>query len=91
MVKGVNKTVIEVNDTGNRMFEKIVFYVTPQYGNIDPKRLQRAAGELAFKFSDSKSYMPLREINRKNRIKKRFLAWGLIATAVIFAALALIL
>ena len=27
MVKGVNKRVIEVNNTGNKFFEKIVFYV----------------------------------------------------------------
>ena len=34
MVKGVNKTIIEVNNTGSKFFEKIVFYVTPQYGNL---------------------------------------------------------
>ena len=27
MVKGVNKTIIEVNNTGSRYFEKIVFYL----------------------------------------------------------------
>ena len=35
MVKGVNKTVIEVNNTGSKIFEKIVFYVSPQYGNLN--------------------------------------------------------
>ena len=26
MVKGVNKTVIEVNNTGSKVFDRIVFY-----------------------------------------------------------------
>ena len=29
MVKGVNKTVIEVNNTGSKVFDRIVFYVSP--------------------------------------------------------------
>ena len=91
MVKGVNKTVIEVNDTGNRMFEKIVFYVTPQYGNIDPKRLQRAAGEFTLKLSKNEVGLPLRESYRKNRRKKQMIAVELISVVAIFSVLALIL
>lgn len=46
MVKGVNKTVIEVKDTGSKMFEKIVLYVAPEYGRLNLTQLQKAAGEL---------------------------------------------
>jgi large subunit ribosomal protein L7A len=42
MVKGVSKTIIEVNNTGSKYFEKIVFYVTPQYGNLSAKQLKKA-------------------------------------------------
>ena len=65
MVKGVNKTVIEVNDTGSKMFEKIVFYVSPKYGNLSTKRLKRAAGQLAREFE--KPQVPLRSRIRRRR------------------------
>ena len=31
MVKGVNKTVIEINETGSKYFERVVFFVSPEY------------------------------------------------------------
>lgn len=43
MVKGVSKQVIVVNNTGNKYFEKIVFYVTPEYSNISTGKLNTAA------------------------------------------------
>lgn len=48
MVKGVNKTVIEVNDTGSKMFEKVVFFVSPKYGNLKASRLNQAVREFSF-------------------------------------------
>lgn len=87
MVKGVNKTVIEVNNTGSRMFEKIVFYVTPQYGNVDPRKLQKAAGEFSFRFDESGTYTPpLRDRCKKMR-RRRVIA----ALSIIGCALALLL
>ncbi len=74
MVKGVNKTVIEVNNTGSKLFEKIVFYVSPQYGNTDLARLQKAAGEFSFHFSETGTYqIPLRR-QVKLRRRRRFIA-----------------
>ncbi len=68
MVKGVNKTVIEVNDTGSKMFEKIVFYVTPQYGSLNAKQLRRAAREFSFSFSgDTRSHSPKLKVKTKRR------------------------
>ena len=46
MVKGVNKTVIEVNDTGSKIFEKVVFYVSPKYSSLTAKQLRKAAQSL---------------------------------------------
>lgn len=48
MVQGVNKTVIEVNKTGSPFFEKIVFYVTPEYGSLNAKQLKKAAASFTF-------------------------------------------
>ncbi len=53
MVKGVNKTIIEVNNTGSKLFEKIVFYITPEYGTLSAKQLKRAAAEFSFNYDSS--------------------------------------
>ena len=70
MVKGVNKTVIEVNDTGSRLFEKIVFYVTPEYGTLSAKQLKKAASSFSFNFEDVKRKKTLRNIVKKKKILK---------------------
>ena len=70
MVKGVNKTVIEVNDTGSRLFEKIVFYVTPEYGNLNAKQLRKAASAFSFDFEDVRKKRSLRKIVKRKRFMK---------------------
>ena len=49
MVKGVSKTVIVVNNTGSKLFEKIVFYVTPEYGTLSAKQLKKAASSFSLR------------------------------------------
>lgn len=90
MVKGVNKTVIEVNDTGSKLFEKIVFYVTPQYGALSAKQLKRAAREFSFSFSESTVInKPVRKvIARKKKIKTLLFVSGLI---IAFAVVAIVI
>ena len=65
MVKGVSKTVIVVNNTGSKLFEKIVFYVTPEYGNLNAKQLKKAASEFSFNYE----YSPAK--NLRTRYKRR--------------------
>lgn len=43
MIKGVNKVIVEVNDTENKIFEKAILYVRPQYCNDSQKHLQAKA------------------------------------------------
>lgn len=43
MVKGVNKTIIEVNETGNKYFERVLFFVKPDYADVLPERLKTKA------------------------------------------------
>ncbi len=64
MVKGVSKTIIEVNNTGSKLFEKIVFYVTPEYGTLSAKQLKRAAAEFSFNYDSA--------IPKKNQLRKRY-------------------
>lgn len=93
MVKGVNKTVIEVNNTGNKFFEKIVFYVTPEYGNLSAKQLRQAAESFSFNFEKNISHKASSSFRKryKRKQKFKFLAFfggGCVALGV---ALALIL
>ncbi len=85
MVKGVSKTVIVVNDTGSKFFEKIVFYVTPEYGTLNAKQLKKAASAFSFHYSEYGNSKPLRQrIRRRKRLK--CIAWiggGLAAAAVL--------
>ncbi len=87
MVKGVNKTVIEVNNTGSRYFEKIVFYVTPQYGNLTAKQLQKATGMFCFNFDDTKIRKPIRKIKKRQKLIKLFIFGGSILSVLITAGI----
>jgi hypothetical protein len=68
MVKGVSKTIIEVNNTGSKYFEKIVFYVTPQYGNLSAKQLKKAASTFSFNFDNTVSQKSLRKVINRRKI-----------------------
>ncbi len=63
MVKGVNKTVIEVNNTGSKVFDRIVFYVSPSCGNLNAKHLKKAMQNFTFQFDEraGKGYKTLRQ------------------------------
>ncbi len=69
MVKGVNKRVIEVNNTGNKFFEKIVFYVTPQYGDLTSVQLKQATEFLSLGFEEK---LPLKTptLRKRRRFRK---------------------
>ena len=83
MVKGVNRTVIEVNDTGSKVFEKIVFYVSPQYGNLSAKVLKQAAGEISLGLN---CYQKKRTVIQRMIIRRRII----IASAITLIALAVV-
>lgn len=84
MVKGVNKTVIEVNNTGSKVFDRIVFYVSPSCGNLSAKNLNRAIKNFTFDFDNraGRGYNSL----RKRMLLKRRLAVCMAAVAVLLAA-----
>lgn len=94
MVKGVSKTIIEVNNTGSKLFEKIVFYVTPEYGNLSAKQLKKAATEFSFNYdSTSPKNTSLRKRYKKKRSLRTSAVIGLslILIGLVWMVLALIL
>lgn len=91
MVKGVSKTVIVVNNTGSKLFEKIVFYVTPEYGTLSAKQLKKAASSFSFNYDDSAPKAALRRrVKRKKQIRALVLASAALL-ALITVALIIIL
>lgn len=43
MLKGVNKQVLEINETQNSFFEKAIFFVKPEYSGMSEGRLRESA------------------------------------------------
>lgn len=93
MVKGVNKKIIEINNTENEFFEKIILYVSPKAGAPNSAKVKRAASELVSNLSgDSLKTKGLREIlEQKRRQKKRVIIFSLCAVALLAAATLIIL
>ena len=89
MVKGVSKTVIVVNNTGSKLFEKIVFYVTPEYGNLSAKQLKKAASSFSFHY-DSVSVPSLRKIRKKRKIILFSVLGSVFLSLLVFALILLL-
>lgn len=47
MLKGVNKQILEVTNTENPYFEKIIFFVRSSAPDVDEKQLKQEAEKLA--------------------------------------------
>ena len=86
LVKGVSKTIIEVNNTGSQLFEKIVFYVTPEYGNLNAKHLKRAAANFTINYSNDIKCDALRK-----RVKRKKIIKAVVITALSLLALSVVL
>lgn len=71
MVKGVNKTVIEVQNTGSKYFEKIVLYVKPEYGNLSHKQLEKASSEILPVFSQNRQEKTVNALRKRCRKKQK--------------------
>lgn len=47
MIKGINKQILEVTNTDNPYFEKVIFFVRPQSAKTDSRLLQKEAEKIA--------------------------------------------
>ncbi len=47
MIKGVNHQVVEVNDTTCEYFERIIFFVKPEYSFVSEGKIRERAGKIA--------------------------------------------
>ncbi len=47
MIKGINRQVVEVKDTGNECFERILFFIKPEYAGLSEGKIRERAGLVA--------------------------------------------
>ena len=74
MVKGINRQVLEIRDTGSPYFERAFFFVKPEFAFADEKKLRKAA-EKALQTPD-------RLPKTRRRYIKSILYWALGSGAV---------
>ncbi len=81
MVKGVNKTIIEVNNTGSKVFDRIVFYVSPACANLSAKSLNKAIKSFTFQLDEraGRGYKSL----RKRYMTRRRIIFGISSAVAI--------
>ena len=87
MVKGVNKTIIEVMNTDNKYFERILFIVNSDALSLGDKKLQKEAQSVLKQYELTKgSKISLRQLNKQRReIKRKIIILG--CAAIIIAIL----
>ncbi len=73
MIKGVNRQIIEVIDTGNEYFERALLVVRPRFSDVEPGRLHEEAQRVV---RGAEGYTGLRW-NRRLRRRQAFAFGGL--------------
>ena len=70
MIKGVNKQVLEINETQTGFFEKAIFFVKPEYTGMSEGKLRESAGREL----EHTGKPPLKKSNYKKATIKTILA-----------------
>ena len=47
MIKGINRQVVEVRETGSDYFERILFFVKPEYASVSDGKIRERASLIA--------------------------------------------
>ncbi len=65
MVKGVNRQVVEVSEPQSEYFERILFFVRPEYASMNEGKLRDRAGMIA---GDNAKVVPTKIKSRKTTL-----------------------
>lgn len=77
MIKGVNRRIIEVHETGSLCFDKAIFFVKSEFSEQDEKRLQREAQRIIKQYNVcdlSKTGIEFSKKEKQKRTKNIFLS-----------------
>ena len=89
MLRGVNKQIIEINETENKVFERAVLYVRPEYAELAESKLHSRANEFIKEISDSNLWCISSELEEQDlSVKKgsRAIAYSIVASLCIICA-----
>ncbi len=85
MIRGINRQVVEVKDTGCDYFEKIMFFVKPEYAAVSEGKIRERAGIIA----GNTQKPPVTKLKKDKRIEVLkicgFLLAGFVAGIVVGA------
>ena len=80
MIKGVNRQVVEVQETDCAYFERILFFVKPEYASVSEGKIRERASLIA---NRTQSAPPTK---RQRKIAARCLQYGAVFLAGCLAA-----
>lgn len=66
MIKGINRQVVEVRETDSEYFERILFFIKPEYAAVSEEKIRERASIVANKGQKP----PSSKITRENRTEK---------------------
>jgi len=87
MIKGINRQVIEINETGGEYFEKVMFFVKPECANISEGRLRERANAIA----ESGGKPPATKVYRSRLVRVLWLSASAAIGAAVTAAVTFLL
>jgi hypothetical protein len=80
MVKGVNRQIIEINDTGSRYFERVLLFVSPEGAELSSKELGSEAKEYLLHLTEGPQKNTLRSRIKRRTIRRRIILGSCLAT-----------
>ena len=86
MVKGVNKSVIEISDTGSNFFNKIILFVSPEYSGKNDKQLAGEAASIILNLQKSSRESLRNAIIRQRKRKRTIIISSVLGSFLVIAA-----
>ncbi len=76
MIRGVNRQIIEVNDTQNEYFERAIFFVRPECSDENQRKLHSQAVQ----YTESQTFIPQKAAAKKKKyLVSRKALWLMLA------------
>ena len=91
MVKGVNKTIIEISNTGNKLFNRVILFVSPEYVDKSDKKLTEEAQSLIRKLESMSGESLRSAVKRQRKRKKRIIIFSVLGSIAVTVAVLLII
>ena len=91
MVKGVNKTIIEISNTGNKLFNRVILFVSPEYVDKSDKKLTEEAQSLIRKLESMSGESLRSAVKRQRKRKNRIIIFSVLGSIAVTVAVLLII